>query len=401
MNLTRPQLIALQISALAVTLLALAAAASASEGDRAHDYAECVAKCVGTRVAYTGTQPSRASYRFYGALGETHTISWPLSPLPADVPAAARCAATLPLELQLTRWTCRDDCKYRCMHGKTDARQHKVVQYHGKWPFRRILGMQEPASVLFSLGNLIQHVRGLWRLRGVARAHGTSVAPKRWWTCLWWASTYAVLSMVLWVLSALFHARDTWWTERGDYLGVALASLASMQWTAVRLLPSWIPSSLTALPLAVAFVRHAYWLLAFPRFDYEYNMKFNLAIGAIHNAIWTAYGVYLYAAGAFSKNPTIRATRKQRARWCLGMSVGLTASMVLELLDFPPLAGRSLDAHALWHLSTIFIIPSWYKFIASDAEVWAVSGTRGGDGVSDLPHALVPGALAANYGKVD
>ena len=40
-----------------------------------------------------------------------------------------------------------------------------ILQFHGKWPFHRFLGMQEPASVLFSLLNLLAHDYGISRLR--------------------------------------------------------------------------------------------------------------------------------------------------------------------------------------------------------------------------------------------
>jgi hypothetical protein len=41
-------------------------------------------------------------------------------------------------------------------------------------------------------------------------------------------------------------------------------------------------------------------------------------------------------------------------------------AMSLELLDFPPWR-RILDAHALWHFSTIALIPFWYSFLIQDA----------------------------------
>lgn len=61
----------------------------------------------------------------------------------------------------LFQWSCLDDCKYNCMWDTVDAfvkDGRKVPQFHGKWPFRRILGVQEPASALFSIFNLIPHV---------------------------------------------------------------------------------------------------------------------------------------------------------------------------------------------------------------------------------------------------
>lgn len=84
---------------------------------------------------------------------------------------ASFCGQPYPMDrsLRLTRWTCLDDCKYRCMHEITNAAVEKmdmgdehvrIEQYYGKWPFWRFLGAQEPASVLFSLLNLYAHVKG-------------------------------------------------------------------------------------------------------------------------------------------------------------------------------------------------------------------------------------------------
>jgi hypothetical protein len=48
----------------------------------------------------------------------------------------------------------------------------RTQQYYGKWPFRRFAGMQEPASVAFSVANLLMHVLGVdWLRRGMHPAH--------------------------------------------------------------------------------------------------------------------------------------------------------------------------------------------------------------------------------------
>jgi hypothetical protein len=41
-------------------------------------------------------------------------------------------------------------------------------------------------------------------------------------------------------------------------------------------------------------------------------------------------------------------------------------AMSLELLDFPPLL-QAVDAHALWHLSTVPIAYLYYRFQREDA----------------------------------
>src|SRR5689334_17133822 len=64
-------------------------------------------------------------------------------------PATAR----LPRSLRMFFWTCRDNCKYTCMHIITthdQANGREVQQFYGKWPFYRLGGIQEPASVAFS-----------------------------------------------------------------------------------------------------------------------------------------------------------------------------------------------------------------------------------------------------------
>ena len=109
----------------------------------------------------------------------------------------------LPLILHLTQWTCADDCAYTCMHAMTDRalllpRPEPVLQYYGKWPFWRFMGMQEPSSVVFSMGNLWVHYRGFKRIKRIVNdGH-----PMKRFMLLW-----SVVSMNAWVWSAVFHTR--------------------------------------------------------------------------------------------------------------------------------------------------------------------------------------------------
>ena len=104
------------------------------------------------------------------------------------------------------------DCRYRCMHLVEAERLVAALpplKYHGKWPFIRLLGLQEPASVALSLANLWAHVHGFARLR---RAWRSRASPLK---VLW--SVYAALSVNAWVWSSVFHSRDTRTTEVLDY----------------------------------------------------------------------------------------------------------------------------------------------------------------------------------------
>jgi len=136
--------------------------AYASSGDRADDYQHCLSKETESRCSK-----------------------------PQDFPLAMR----------LTRWTCEDDVKYTCMHSIVDKAVEKgelVQQYYGKWPFWRLLGMQEPASVLFSALNFWVHWQGGKNIRRrVSKKH-----PMRPYYI-----GFSVVSLNAWVWSGVFHTR--------------------------------------------------------------------------------------------------------------------------------------------------------------------------------------------------
>lgn len=102
--------------------------------------------------------------------------------------------------LWLMRWTCTDECAYRCTHSFTNNLSIKegIHQFYGKWPFWRFLGCQEPASVLFSIGNGWTHYQGL---RKVVKRVSDRCGLKKWMIGL------ALIQMNTWFWSAVFHTR--------------------------------------------------------------------------------------------------------------------------------------------------------------------------------------------------
>jgi hypothetical protein len=144
--------------------------ARASSGDRSAEFQRCLAKCLRNNCIT--------------ADGNGHR---------RDVPRS--------LALRLTRWTCADECKYACAHAVTDLAVESGVrleQFYGKWAFWRLAGMQEPASVAFSVANLLVHVLGAdWLRRGVHPAH-----PMRPFYLTW-----SYVSINAWAWSAVFHTR--------------------------------------------------------------------------------------------------------------------------------------------------------------------------------------------------
>lgn len=318
----------------------------------------------------------------------------------------------LPLSLRLTFWTCPDECSYECMHNLTDRNTvpsprsfsiniqqqlydleglppREVVQFHGKWPFYRLWGIQEPLSVLFSLMNLYMHVKyGYLMLR--------RQLPRNLPRPL--ATAYRILPLVginLWVWSSVFHTRDRPWTEKLDYFSSALNMMCNLYVAIVRIGGLYPPPSgshhhrrtsssssqrkktlargVLLASLATIYLAHVSYL-SFWKFDYGYNMVFNVSLGLLHNLLWSAWSGYHLLSPYLAKTPKRRLQDNQpRARARpphyarpFVVLTAFTSFSALELLDFPPLF-RALDAHALWHLSTVLIVKWWYLCLLEDA----------------------------------
>jgi hypothetical protein len=220
------------------------------------------------------------------------------------------------------------------------------VQFHGKWPFCRFLGMQEPFSVFFSLLNFLAHQNGLSKITANIPA---SYTLRKYYVLL------AYFGMASWVFSMIFHTRDFSLTEQLDYFAAGASVLYGLYYTSIRLfrmdrggkktksiLRAW---TVVCISLFIAHVTYLKWYA----WDYTYNMAANVAVGIIHNLMWSGFSFQKY-----------RESGRAWATWP-GLAVAwLILAMSLELLDFPPLWG-CLDAHSLWHLGTVAPTMIWYK----------------------------------------
>ncbi|BGP37642.1 hypothetical protein JCM10449v2_001559 [Rhodotorula kratochvilovae] len=302
------------------------------------------------------------------------------------------------------------------------------VQFHGKWPFHRLdfsglplfpflplrlvalflPRVQEPLSVLFSLANLWAHWRGLETLHGLART-GRMTEGRRLARVY---TAYAWSGILAWVASAVFHTRDTRATERTDYFLAAGTMLVGL-WAAVVRLQGWYASSSKGARLAPAqrraagvwtlalvgvFALHCTYLARRERFDYGYNMRFNVLVALATIALWAAWvarQAALPSPSNFSRRqlssyPSARARfRAPHYTAPLLPLILLPALTALELLDFAPVGPgglRLLDAHALWHASTVPVVRAWYAFLEKDVR-WIDGQGEGGDPSSVLPAA--------------
>jgi hypothetical protein len=179
-------------------------------------------------------------------------------------------------------------------------------------------------------------------------------------------------------------------TEKLDYFSAALTIFYSLYYTVIRLfhlyptqrknrltLSSLDPpaSSLThkawSLFCILVYLGHVSYLTLLPRFDYVYNIVFNMVIGLTHNALWLLYSLPA-SITVFRRFPGHPKSYRPVFVTKAGIFVALTtAATALELFDFPPLL-RVIDAHSLWHLATAPIVVLWYDFLVQDArdESW-------------------------------
>lgn len=256
----------------------------------------------------------------------------------------------LPLYLTLFLWDCTDECKYQCMHNvtETDVRlKRPIKQFYGKWPFVRFLGIQEPASVLFSIFNAVGHILG-WRM------FQSAVSKTDYEMHLVWKINLAV-SLHAWFWSAVFHSRDLNWTEKMDYFCATSLVMYSLFASLIRIIRLQNKSSCfcVGLLLLSVFCGHISYL-GFFKFDYGYNMKFNVTIGIINLFSWLTWCYMRY--------------RQQPYVWkCAFVTVSLFLLLGLELGDFPPILW-TFDAHSLWHLGTAPLSYFWYSFLVDDAK---------------------------------
>ena len=274
----------------------------------------------------------------------------------------------LPFHLRLLQWDCASECDYSCQRSVTASllqrRSPKLHQFHGKWPFNRVCGVQEPASVVFSLGNGYAHYVGLQRLTDRRAPTASPSHPLRQTLILG-----SCIAINAWIWSAVFHTRDFRFTERADYFSAASYIYYSLYYAFRRVVllsqrqqggQRWT-STWAACGIGCAFCLHVGYL-SFVRFDYGYNMLAGVSVGLLQNLIWVAFSIQKYFWEAWPR----------WSLWPAAIVTCLSLAMCFELFDFYPWMD-TIDAHSLWHLATIPITFWWYEFIMRDIAAIAKS----------------------------
>jgi hypothetical protein len=243
------------------------------------------------------------------------------------------CTTLSPI-LRWFQWDCLADCKYSCMWEDVRFRQETglpIVQYYGKWPFVRVLGMQELASVVFSLLNLLMHVIG-WKQ--YMRTVPSTYPLKKWVT------GYTFVNINVWVWSSVFHSRDTPITEKLDYFGALLVSVYSCFLAQIRVVcpQVLVYQCLMLLPFLTGTLYYIGYYM-WRTLNYELNMEIHVALSLLTITFWS-YSAYVH--------------RQAHAKIMFICFILISMFVLLELGDF-------------WHLSTATIVIFWYRFLTADA----------------------------------
>uniref|UniRef100_A0A7S0E205 Post-GPI attachment to proteins factor 3 n=1 Tax=Hanusia phi TaxID=3032 RepID=A0A7S0E205_9CRYP len=268
----------------------------------------------------------------------------------------------LSLALKFLKWDKEEDCAYRCVHTCLSVGVEnggRIWKYQGKWPHTRFLGIQEPASALFSLFNAVSHVLGLLLLfdtrKTIAQANNRQGALSDVIRHVNRVMSMSRLWICAWIGSMVFHSRDNWATERLDYY---LGNVA-MTWMAYTAVMRVVLSSNTVKWLGIQRLLQmsffggilAHMMSGWNRMNYSQNMRVMIALMIANSCAWLSVCISI----------------KQSFVRLFYLSTVLTyAAGALEIFDFPPMFGF-LDAHAVWHLTTPYLSWMFYRFLALDA----------------------------------
>ncbi|VEU20256.1 DEKNAAC101143 [Brettanomyces naardenensis] len=284
---------------------------------------------------------------------------------------------TMPLawNLRLLGWECYPNCDYQCQRLVTAERSasgKEVVQFHGKWPFLRALGVQELFSTLFSIANFFPHYWGflsMWNhYENELQIHGNPEAANLYWAYM----VVGIVASMAWVFSTLFHLRDTWTREQLDYFFAGMTVISGLYGVGVRYFRLYLTKNnrkrlIFAALIIFMYLGHVTRLLI--DWSYTYNMQADVAIGLIQDVLWISHSISTFNKRRVSKDILEDLTNPD-VNWTLtpiALVISVSLGMTFELFDFPPML-ELLDAHALWHFCTIWPALYWYPYMVRDVE---------------------------------
>lgn len=259
--------------------------------------------------------------------------------------------SSIPAYLQYLYWDCPSECDYECMHWLSRQLKEEydtVWKFYGHWPYVRLLGLQEPAAAIFSVGNMIPHMLNIYNNRIVYSKPGTPLGKH--------LVAYSIVALLAWTASSVFHTRKIDPFISFDY-GFAYLFICYGLWISfTRLWWEFRGDRISSIKrtIDVGFSTHVF--LQFlgilnGTVHFQDHMKLSIGLSICHSLLWLIFC-------CFSRSPT--------KLFCLLCQAWFGAASLLELFDFPPYLGV-FDAHALWHAATIPLGFLWFQFWVRDS----------------------------------
>ncbi|EMG46515.1 PER1 Protein PER1 [Candida maltosa Xu316] len=311
--------------------------------------------------------------------------NWQFDPMP------------LPFHLRLLGWNCESNCDYQCQRVITAERvrhNEEIYQFHGKWPFLRIFGIQELVSVIMSLGNLYVNYLGF---KKVMTIFGNSSIPSNLKYQFVNILITQIITMLAWIFSSIFHTRDYLLTEHLDYYFAGLTVLSQFHALGARYFKLYrheriIYRWMFALLCIAAYGYHFHRL--YTDWSYTYNMRANITVGLIQNVFYilVCFSLYTKYYNLEQEENTVlldhlnyidikrtilpsffARSSKLFSLYPILLCFIVLCGMSMEIFDFPPFFYDLVDAHSIWHLITI--VPAymgWYDWLVWDVyeNVW-------------------------------
>lgn len=337
-------------------LLGLLAVSMASEGDNLPEFKTCVAYCDVLRCN---------GFEKYSQI----TIEKQRE-LIKDDELQGMFSNGVPIWNQLLGWDCLGNCDYECQRIVTNDRVHRgleVYQFHGKWPFIRVWGVQELFSTIFSVGNFIPNYMGF----KLIKKHWIKERDAEYKTLYFSYIIVSVVAMCAWTFSSIFHLKDTWNRERLDYFFAGMTVLSGFHSIVIRyfhLFKSPSKTRLFSLTCVLLYLCHVMRLLW--DWSYSYNMEVNVIFGIIQYILWVTLSIQQFNNLSNPKKHLMDNVKDRDVNWSLipcGLVACVIFGMSFELFDFSPV-GDLVDAHAMWHFVTIWPTIFWYPFMVKDVE---------------------------------
>ena len=258
---------------------------------------------------------------------------------------------------QVVPLSCEELCNYGCIDEISSRRLSAdagVVKYYGHWPFTRYFGLEEPASVAFSLLNAVPHM--MYFVRSVSASSSSSapcyITP--------WLRGYSIMACICWLSSAIYHSKKTFHTPQLDLI-TALGFIAFGLFMALRRIAGhkirgWhVGVSFTTMFLCWAY-RAYYMMQGLVRFDS--HMMVSIVIVILTTTLWLLWILHAQFISSTREGILVKYL-------CLLCQVWLICASALEIFDFPPYFGI-FDAHSLWHAATVPLGFLWYHFWEQD-----------------------------------